>query len=556
MTSVGARILARLRSEPGRTVSVFVRDGAPDQPIAAGQLLDRAWSIAAALGTPGRPGTDIAAVCLYPGLDLHAAWLGALWAGYVPTMVAPPSPRMEPGKYAAGFRAMAVHVGARVWVVGRETSRWLEAQGGGLDTRLLVTDDVADVAAPPDASAPERDPDAVTLLQHSSGTTGLQKGVGLTSRQILAHEEAYGRALEMSDADTVVSWLPLYHDMGFVACFLMPLLRGMRLVELSPFDWVRHPLRLLDAIERYRGTLVWMPNFAFAFLAAARQRAAEDRSWDLASVRAWVNSSEPVQASSCETFLTAFGDCGVRRAQLTASYAMAENVYAVTQSAPGCLRVLDVDRTRFTTEHRLVASTDGDNPLRLVSNGPVLTTTELRVEGPDGRTCADGEVGLITVRGRCRFSGYFGRPDLTAAAIDAEGWYRTGDLGALVDGELYVTGRAKDLVIIQGRNVYPGDVEAAAADVPGVVPGRVVAFGLADETEGTERLIVLFERDPSVSDGDAVVALRLRAHIAQALNCTAGDVRAVPDRWLIKSTSGKLARADNRAKYLADVRQR
>lgn len=552
MTPVAARILDRLSADPDRVVSVLLRDGAEDEPVTAGRLLARARGFADALGG-GRPVPDaaIAAICLYPGLDLHAAWLGALWAGFVPTMVAPPSPRMDPAKYAAGFRAMASHIGAAVWAVDNEAVALLGSDLAGVPARVVDAAGVPDGSCESMRRTSECDPDAVAVLQHSSGTTGLQKAIGLTSAQILAHEDAYARALALSSADTVVSWLPLYHDMGFVACFLMPLLRGMRLVEMSPFDWVRHPLRLLDAIERYQGTHCWMPNFAFSFLASARDRAGDRGPWNLSSVRAWVNSSEPVMASSCERFLAAYADSGVSRAQLTASYAMAENVYAVTQSKPGGLREMRVDRGELA-RHRLRPATTGET-VALVSNGAALPTTEVRVLGPAGELLEAGAVGEIVLRGACRFAGYVGHPDLTAAAIDAAGWYHTGDLGALVDGELFVTGRAKDLVIIQGRNIYPGDIEAAAADVPGVASGRVVAFGVPDDASGTERLVVLFEQDPLSTEAGAALALKLRAHIAQECNCTAGDVRAVPARWLVKSTSGKVARADNRAKYLADV---
>lgn len=552
MTPAGARILHRLTSEPERTVAIYLHDGSPDEPVTAARLLSRSAGFAAALEGEGHPRpAAVAAICLYPGLDLHAAWLGAVWAGYIPTMIAPPSPRMEPRKYAAGFRAMAGHLGAEAWVLDAHAAGLLGAAAGDLGGRVLVAESVADAPWTGRTWSDAGDLDAIAVLQHSSGTTGVQKAIGLTSRQILAHEDAYGRALEMSERDTVVSWLPLYHDMGFVACFLMPLLRGMRLVELSPFDWVRQPLRLLDAIQQYGGTLCWLPNFAFAFLAGARERAGDHGPWDLSSIRAWVNSSEPVMASSVARFLEAYADSGVTRNQLTASYAMAENVYAVTQSRPGAFREVRVDREAFS--RHVLQPGAGETGLALVSNGPVLETTEVRIVTPEGADLPEGHVGEILLRGACRFAGYVGRADLTAAAIDGGGWYHTGDLGARLDGELFVTGRAKDLVIVQGRNFYPGDLEAAAAEIPGVTPGRVAAFGVSDEISGTEKLVILFERDPGSDDPEPVIALRLRAHIAQTFNCTAGEVRAVPPRWLVKSTSGKVARADNRAKYLAHV---
>ena len=555
---LGRRIFDRLRRDPARIVSHLVAGDGSTAAVPGTVLLARAWGYAHALGAhgPSRP-EAIAGICLHPGLDLHAAWLGALWAGYIPSMVAPPSPRMEPAKYAAGFDVIATQIQADVWVVSRHAAglfgRGPAGPPAGPDGRVFVAEEVPDWngGAPPRGGV-ERGLDEVTLVQHSSGTTGRQKAVALTSRQVLAHEEAYRAALGMGEQDVVVSWLPLYHDMGLVACFLMPLLGGMRLVEMSPFDWARRPLTLMELISTHKGTFCWMPNFAFAFLAASRDRAGEAPRFDLSSIRAWVNSSEPVMASSCERFVNAFAADGVRWDQMTASSAMAENVYAVTQSSPGRPGLRVVDRDTFVGDHRLGPAT-GPSTVTLVASGSVLPTTELRIVDGLGTPCAEGMIGEIQLRGACRFQGYLGRPDLTAAAIDGEGWYRTGDLGAMVDAELFVTGRLTDLVIIQGRNLYPGDIEAAVAEVPGVAPGRVAAFGVTDEGDGTERLVVVAERAVASTEADAVIALRVRKHIAQACDCTAGDVRMVPPRWLVKSTSGKVARGDTRAKYLCDV---
>jgi acyl-CoA synthetase (AMP-forming)/AMP-acid ligase II len=200
--------------------------------------------------------------------------------------------------------------------------------------------------------------------------------------------------------------------------------------------------------------------------------------------------------------------------------------------------MIDVDRRILIDEQRVVA---GDS-LRLVGNGAPLPTTEVRVLGADG-ALPDGHVGELALRGAHLFSGYFRRDQR------AGDWFLTGDLGFVKDGEVYVTGRKKDLIVIQGRNFHPSDFEEVASEVPGVVPGRAVAFGVSDEKSGTERLVILVEIDEQASPGS--VALAIRRNISQQLDCTPSDVRVVPARWLIKSTSGKLARDDNRRKYLA-----
>ena len=348
----------------------------------------------------------------------------------------------------------------------------------------------------------------------------------------------------MTAEDTVASWLPLYHDMGLIACFVTPLISGTPIVEISPFDWVTKPALLLESIDAYRATLCWQPNFAYAVLARA-VRDEELIDLDLSSVRAFVNCSEPVMAASHDAFSARFA---VGHDRLTACYAMAENVFAVTQSPVGeAPRVDRVCHDTFEREHRAVLS-DGGDTIDLVSNGSAIDGVQVRVVA-DGVTCQERSGGEIEIAGDSIFSGYHGRPDLTEAAFSDQ-WYLTGDLGYLADGELFVTGRAKDLIIIQGRNFYPTDIETAVGELDEIVSGRVVAFGKTDERTGTESLVVLAESDAD-EDAWGRLGLEIRKTVAQTFDCTVGAVQILPRRWLIKSTAGKPARADSRQKYEA-----
>jgi acyl-CoA synthetase (AMP-forming)/AMP-acid ligase II len=292
-----------------------------------------------------------------------------------------------------------------------------------------------------------------------------------------------------------------------------------------------------------------MPNFAFQFMADSVRPTQIPEGLSLASVRAWVNCSEPVQHTAHRAFLERFAAYGADERQLTASYAMAENVFAVTQSEANEYKVLGVNRRLFTDEHRIEPD-EGDTALSFVSNGTPVEGTEVAVLDESERPMPEGCVGELAVRGDYLFSGYFRREDLTREALTGGGFYRTGDLGFVLGGEVYVTGRKKDLIIVQGRNFYPADVERVAASVEGVTAGRVVVFGLANERTGTEGLIVLAEGEEFEGDGARRLSLRIRNAVAQELDCTPQDVRVVPPRWLVKSTAGKLARADNRSKYL------
>jgi acyl-CoA synthetase (AMP-forming)/AMP-acid ligase II len=402
--------------------------------------------------------------------------------------------------------------------------------------------------------APHRpDPEQIAFLQHSSGTTGLQKGVALSHRAALNQLASYAIALELSDVDVVVSWLPLYHDMGLIAGFLLPLFQGLPLVLMSPFDWVRHPALLLRAIHDQEGTLCWLPNFAYNHC-ARRIRGRDLEGFSLASMRGFVNCSEPVRDDSHRLFLDRFSAHGLRPEMLSVSYAMAENTFAVTQTPIGQEPELDIiDRTALEEggSARPVGR-DHNWALTIVSCGPPIHGTEVRVVDDDGHVLEERRVGQLAIRGDCMLSGYYKRPDLLPFQ---DGWYLTGDMGYLAREQVYIVGRSKDLIINAGKNIYPQDIEAIVNEVPGVRPGRAVAFGVPDEREGTELIAVVAELKAPLSADDPEMRKQvnkaIRQEVARQSMVTVSYVQLVGPKWLIKTSSGKIARAANRDKWLA-----
>ena len=540
-------LLRRLEDEPQAEVCRLINNDGSVLSVTRHSLMARAMAYAESF-RPATTERKIIGICLYHSFDLHAAFLGALWAGHIPTMLAPPSPRMEPAKYTNSFCRMLQHLRPSFVVLDHAASEKLDR----LSLDEFPNSTLIDPAGVPAAGfvAPhEGDGDEVAVLQHSSGTTGLQKGVALSHRAIIKHNRAYVERLKLTGDDRIISWLPLYHDMGFVACFLLPLLERILFIELSPFDWVTRPASLLEHASRQRATVCWMPNFGFQFLADSVRPDQLAGDLDLSSMRAWVNCSEPVHHAAHQAFFDRFNPYGVRWEQFTASYAMAENVFAVSQSVPGEYRVLKINRDAFARDHRAIAD-DSNDAIELVSNGRAVEGTQVAVIDNDEQPLPENHVGELAIRGDYRFSGYFGRDDLTRESMTAEGWYRTGDLGFRSGGEIYVTGRQKDLIIIQGRNFYPADIEKIVCEVEGVTAGRTVVFGLPIEKTGTEGLVVLAESIDYAGAQSKQLALSIRNRVAQELDCTPFDVRIVPPRWLIKSTAGKLARNDNRRKYL------
>jgi len=492
---------------------------------------------------------DRVVVVLRHGIDLYAAHIGAILMGAVPAMFAHPSPKLSESVYFETLRSLLNSSKAKVLVTYPELAPKLVPLVDELPTfdALLVADGSMGVPQPgldpvPGLSArPRINTDDPAFLQYSSGTTGLKKGVTISHRALLWQVSTYGDMIGASEDDVIVSWLPLYHDMGLITSFFLPLIRRCRLVAISPFDWVQHPSLWLDAVRRHKGTLSWLPNFAYSFMA----RNAPVGDHDLSSLRGLVNCSEPITAVAHRAFTDRFQPAGFNPRALAGSYAMAEATFAATSGgfdAP--LRVETVDHAALTDRHVAEPASVGRE---LVSSGIALPATRLTIRGTDGTVLPDRQVGEIEISGPSMFEGYDGQPERTAEVLQ-DGRYLSGDLGYLADGHLFVVGRKRDLIIIGGKNIHPHDVEALACSVEGVLPGRAVALGDRDESAGTERLVLIAESDrPEAAWPELVAAIR--ETVAAGMEVVPGDVRVVAPKWLRKSTSGKMARAANLQRY-------
>jgi acyl-CoA synthetase (AMP-forming)/AMP-acid ligase II len=520
------------------------------------ELLDAALTMATALRARGVGPGEVCALIVRHHPDFYPLYLGVVALGALPAVLAYPNDRLHPDKFRQGLTGMLAHSGLD-WVLTEEALLPVlapvaaDASAGphlkGILTPLSAS--FAPGAPTPSArgSAFPADPMAPCLVQHSSGTTGLQKAVALSHHAVLGHVERYGRAIDLRADDRIVSWLPLYHDMGLIAAFHLPLAAGVPIVLLSPFEWVVAPGLLLAALASERGSLAWLPNFAYNLM-AARVRPDDLDGLDLSTVRLLVNCSEPIQARSHASFAERFGGAGLTADKLGGCYAMAETTFAVTQTPVG--RGADVrhlDRAALAAG-RVELTSDAAQGRPCVSSGRPIEGCEIRIVDAARADLPAGRVGEILVRSASLFDGYRHDPERTALCF-VDGWYVTGDLGFVADEELYVVGRLKDLIIVAGRNLAPEDVEAAASEVPGVVPGRVVAFGVADAASGTEQVWVVAETEIS----DPEPQTRLRAEIVRAvmgIDVTLGRCVLVPPRWLVKSSSGKLGRSQNRARAI------
>ena len=554
MTTVPVVLYQTLQEEPDR-LALILQSPDGDQAITYADLISGALGYANSLECAGVRRNEPVILLLQHGRPLIEAFFGAILHGSIPTIMPFLTEKLSPERYRQSLVAL-IEITKPVVIItypdfADEVTR-VRKEGDSIRCVLLWTEvePAADLSWET-LGGMDSEPEDIVLLQHSSGTTGLQKGVALSHQSVLCQLKAYGKSINMTRDDIVVSWLPLYHDMGLIAGFILPILLRSKLVLMSPFDWIRAPYRLLSAISQYNGTLSWLPNFAYNFM-ARKVRDRDLENVDLSSWRAVINCSEPMRWKSQEDFYNRFSIYGLKRQALATCYAMAENVFAVTQGGIESPVVVDeIDRRSLLEGQIAVPAKEADEAIKMLSAGQPIDGTSVRVLGVDGKDLPDRHVGEIGLQGDCLLSGYYNRDDLTEKTF-IDDWYITGDLGYLVDGELFVTGRKKELIIVGGKNVFPQDLEELAMDVEGVHPGRVVAFGLFNEDIGTEEIGVIAEVDVAENDTRVKIAREIRDQISRGTDVTARYVMTVDRGWLIKTSSGKIARGANRDKYLQE----
>jgi acyl-CoA synthetase (AMP-forming)/AMP-acid ligase II len=506
---------------------------------------------------------DRVIIIMPQGIAAMTVFVGAMMLGAVPALIAYPNDKIEPSKYRSGVAGVTANLRARLVVIDQEfPDEMLGHVSLSEDTSLLRAVDGRSAGEEEKLPDPENQGDRVAFIQHSAGTTGLQKGVALTHAAVLRQLEYLAQALKIDPAsERIYSWLPLYHDMGLIACFMLPMAYHIPVVMQSPIDWVMHPETMLQVIYEHKCTLAWLPNFAFQFV-PRRTRPIRRAQYDLSSVRALINCSEPVRASSMQEFQNAFAPIGLRAGTLQSSYAMAENVFAVTQSDihlpsglppqwadtgsagdPGPAHVW-ADARQLRDSHRIVRVAEGTpGAASFTSSGRLLPNHAIRIVSDSGAVLENGYIGEILVKSDCLFEGYYNRPDLTAKVI-VDRWYSTGDLGFYLEEELYVVGRKKDLIIVGGENIYPQDLEEIAARHPAVHDGRVIAMGVYNPDLGTEEIVMVAEVESEELLANAPgIEREICDQVVAAMGVTVRTVFLKPPKWIVKSTAGKAARS-------------
>ncbi len=521
------------------------------------QLLAGAEAVASGLRGRGVEPRETVALILPTGFDFYFSFLGVLLAGAVPVPIYPPVNLDRLEEYAERQVGILRNARVRALVTERQArvlAELLRPKVRGLRT-LARAESLADEGRRAAAGGREIVVSAqdLALIQYTSGSTGDPKGVTLTHANLISNIRSIGEAVGVGRDDVVVSWLPLYHDMGLIGCWLFALLNGLKMISMSPLAFLRQPKRWLQAVSDYRGTLSPAPNFAYE-LALRRIRDRDLEGLDLSSWRWALNGAEPVSPETVERFCQRFAPCGFRKEALKPVYGLAENAVALTfPAADEPPRIDRVDRETFQVERRAVPAAGGEDDaaaLRFVSVGRPIAGNEVRVVDDDGGAAPERMEGGIEFRGPSATPGYFRNPKATAAIRTRDGWIRTGDRGYFADGDLFITGRSKDLIIKAGRNIHPTEVEAAAAEVDGIRKGCVAAFGAPGPESGREELVVVAETRTKDPQTRARLVAEVRRRVHSIVRVAPDAVELVPPHTVPKTPSGKLRRVECRDRYL------
>jgi len=504
---------------------------------------------AAALQALGlRKGDRLGLVIIEPE-QFVLTFLAAIRVGVIPVPMYPPLSFGNLDAYVDRTARILESAGATVLVTSARLSNVLWSLVDRVETlrRVASAETLGDGAGTPEY--PEVDPADLCFLQYTSGSTAEPKGVMVTHASLVANSNGIIReALRLSPTrgDKGVSWLPLYHDMGLIGFVIAPMMFGVGSVFIPTMRFIKRPSVWLDTVHRHRGTASFAPNFAFA-LAVRRIRESDLAEWDLSCLRVVGCGAEPIQAETMRKFTELFSTrCGMPTNAITPAYGMAEATLAISLKREGeMFSTLSIDAETFSETGRVEPPREGRLVAEHVACGAAFAGHEVAILDEQGNPIPDGIEGEICHRGPSVTPGYYANPAATALSWRG-GWLRTGDLGFVVDGQIYVTGRIKDLIIVNGRNVHPQAVEWAVSEVDGVRRGNVVAFSVPGDLG--EELVVLLETKEQDHDR---LAADVRSAVQREHGLATHEVVCVKPGTVPKTSSGKLQRRKTRELYLA-----
>ncbi len=544
-------LAAHVRSNPNRPHVYFWRSEAREDRMSYAQLDRAARRVAHGLLGRGIGAGARVAIMLPSELAFFHAFFGALMAGAIPVPLYPPFRPSQVEDHLRRQAGILRNAGARILVTDEHTRRagallhGLVGSLDGVDTVAQLSG-TGEIAEPLPLAAHD-----TALIQYTSGSTGDPKGVVLSHANLLANLRAMGETMEASSTDIFVSWLPLYHDMGLIGAWLGPLYYGAPVVIMSPLAFIADPARWLWAMHRRRATLSAAPNFAFE-LCLKRVRNEDLKGLDLSSLRMVVNGAETVSPRTISRFTERFAKYGFRAEALAPVYGLAENAVGLAFPPPGRAPIVERVERKALSERGVATPAKSDDvaSLEFVACGQPLTGHQIRIVDATGHEAPERREGRLQFKGPSATRGYFQSEETTRTLFDGD-WLDSGDLAYIARGDIYITGRVKDVIIRAGRNIYPHELEECVGNVEGVRKGCVAVFACGEERTGTERLVVLAETRLAERPARDELRRRIYEALSAVVEIPPEEVALAPPRTVPKTSSGKIRRSAARALYEA-----
>ena len=535
---------------PDRTHIRILDDAGAPMDVTYAALHQEAAAVAAGLIAHDVMPGETVAIMLPTCRAYFTTFAGVLLGGAVPVPVYPPARPSQLADHLRRTTGILANAGATLLVTVPEAVTLGHLLRSNVESLRHVVVPESLTGASEDM-LPRPRADDLALVQYTSGSTGQPKGVALTHQNLLANIRVMGQAAAASWADTFVSWLPLYHDMGLIGAWLGCMYFGVPLVVMSPQAFLIRPSRWLWAIHANRATMSAGPNFAYE-LCLAKIRDAEIEGLDLSSWRLAYNGAEPVSPATIDRFADRFAPYGFRREAMTPVYGLAESAVGLAFPPLGRGPLIDrIGRDAFVRSGRAEPAKPGrPDDLRFVACGQPLPGHEIRIVDAAGNEWGDRREGRIEFRGPSATAGYFNNAPATRSLFHGD-WLDTGDLGYMADADLYVTGRVKDVIIRAGRNLHPAELEEAVGNLKGVRKGCVAVFASPDPSGGAERLVVMAETRVAGDDTRAALRSEIASTAVDLLGVPPDDVVLAPPRTVLKTSSGKIRRAASQELYEA-----
>lgn len=519
-----------------------------EQAIRYRDLQNAARAIAAGLAAQGlQPGQTVA-LMLPTGRDYLASFFGVMLAGGIPVPIYPPARLAQIEDHLKRHARILSNAEAVLIITvaqAKPVAIMLQAAVPSL-TAIVTPHEISATPTPPRYRPRGAD---IAFLQYTSGSTGDPKGVVLTHANLLTNIRALGQASQVVSSDVFVSWLPLYHDMGLIGAWFGSLYHGMPLVLMSPLSFLARPALWLQTMSRHRGTISAAPNFAYDLCVRHVDNAALAE-LDLSRWRLAFNGAEPVSPATLESFTARFAPCGLRGQAITPVYGLAESsvglAFPPLERGP---RIDVIERNPFAREGKAVPATGTNtDTFSIPSCGRALPGHEIRIVDEAEYELPERRVGRLEFRGPSTTSGYYHNPEATAKLL-RDGWLDSGDHAYMAEGEVFISGRVKDLIKRGGRNLYPYDLEEAAGNLPGIRKGCVAVFASPDPATGTERLVIMAETRERDESARAELRRTLNQSAIDVIGMPADDVVLVPPHSVLKTSSGKIRRLASREIY-------